>query len=279
MMRSFVALIACALTFGLATGEAEAKRFGGSKSFGMQRSAPATPPKAAPTAPTAAATPGAAPKRNSWLGPIAGLAAGLGLAALFSHLGLGEELGSLLLIALLAFAAFALFRRFSRSAQGRAPQGMQYAGPTPADAPQDTRFTGNTAASGGVASARSGFEDFDEAGFLRQAKINFIRMQAAYDAGNLDDIRAFTTPDVFAEVKMQLDERAGAAQQTDVVDLSADMIEVTREGERYIVSVRFHGLIRENRDTAPEAFDEVWHLTKPVAGDGGWLVSGIQQAH
>ncbi|WP_323001769.1 Tim44-like domain-containing protein [Denitromonas sp.] len=279
MMRSFVALIACALTFGLSAGEAEAKRFGGSKSFGMQRSAPATAPKAAPTAPKAAAAPGAAPKRNSWLGPIAGLAAGLGLAALFSHLGLGEELGSLLLIALLAFAAFALFRRFSRSAQGNAPQGMQYAGPTPTHTPQDTRFSGAQAAAGSTAAPRAGFEDFDEAGFLRQAKINFIRMQAAYDAGNLDDIRAFTTPDVFAEVKMQLDERAGAAQQTDVLDLSADVIEVTREGERYIVSVRFHGLIRETRDAAPEAFDEVWHLTKPAAGEGGWLVSGIQQAH
>ena len=56
-MRSFVALIACALTFGLSAGEAEAKRFGGSKSFGMQRSAPATAPKAAPTAPKAAAAP------------------------------------------------------------------------------------------------------------------------------------------------------------------------------------------------------------------------------
>ncbi|WP_333855768.1 Tim44 domain-containing protein [Denitromonas sp.] len=275
MIRSFIALIACTFVLGISAGEAEARRFGGSKSFGMQRSAPATTPRAAPSAPKAGAAANGASKR-SWLGPIAGLAAGLGLAALFSHLGMGEELGSLLLMALLAFVAFRLFRRFAGGGVQRAPQGMQYAGPTPGNDARETRF--NAAPAGG-SSAAAVPEDFDEVAFVRQAKINFIRMQAAYDAGNLDDIRAFTTPDVFAEVKMQLDERADGGQQTDVVDLTADVIEVVRESERYIVSVRFHGLIRENRDAAPEAFDEVWHLTKPIAADGGWLISGIQQAH
>jgi predicted lipid-binding transport protein (Tim44 family) len=28
---------------------------------------------------------------------------------------------------------------------------------------------------------------------------------------------------------------------------------------------------------APAAFDEVWHLTKPASGKGGWVVAGIQQ--
>ena len=43
------------------------------------------------------------PKR-SWMGPLAGLAAGLGLAALASHLGFGEELASMLMIGLLVMA-------------------------------------------------------------------------------------------------------------------------------------------------------------------------------
>lgn len=276
MIRSIVALLACALTLGLAMGDAEAKRFGGAKSFGMQRSAPVTAPKAPAAAPNAGATSSTAPKRNSWLGPIAGLAAGLGLAALLSHLGLSEELGSLLLIALLAFAALAVFRRLARAPQAQPRHGMQYAGPAPApDAARPMPLGG----SAGAPAADPDLADFDTAGFVRQAKINFIRMQAAYDAGNLDDIRAFTTPDVFAEVKMQLDERADASQQTDVVDLTGDIVEVVREGERYIVSVRFHGLIREERGAEPQPFDEIWHLTKPVSGNGGWLVSGIQQTH
>lgn len=275
MIRGFIALLACALTLGLSAGDAEARRFGGAKSFGMQRSAPTTTAKAPTAAPNTGATTNTAPRRNSWLGPIAGLAAGLGLAALFSHLGLSEELGSLLLIALLAFAALTIFRRLS-GASRQPHHGMQYAGPAPRPESSRPMPVGGSAAAPTVDPEMA---DFDATGFVRQAKINFIRMQTAYDAGNLDDIRAFTTPDVFAEVKMQLDERADATQQTDVVDLTGDIVEVVREGERYIVSVRFHGLIREERGAEPEPFDEIWHLTKPVSGSGGWLVSGIQQAH
>lgn len=273
MTRFLVALFATFLTFGFIAEEAEARRLGGSRSFGMQRSAP----KAAPATPQRGAANAAQPRRNSWLGPIAGLAAGLGLAALFSHLGLGEGMATFVMLALLAFAAIALFRRFVRP-RTDTQAGMQYAGHTQR-APQAPPSPGVAPVSGGGSSAAAAHADFDEAGFLRQAKLNFVRLQAAYDIGNMDDIRAFTSPEVFAEVKMQYDERAGAEQKTDVVELEGDLLEVAEEGDRYIVSVRFHGMIREEENTPPSAFEEIWHMTKPVRGEGGWLVSGIQQAH
>jgi predicted lipid-binding transport protein (Tim44 family) len=111
---------------------------------------------------------------------------------------------------------------------------------------------------------------------VRNAKVNFIRLQAANDARNLEDIREYTTPEMFAEIKMNWMETA-AAQKTDVVSLNAEVIDVTEEAERYIVSVRFTGLLREEANAAPEAIDEVWHLTKPRSGNSGWLVAGIQQ--
>ena len=109
-------MLAAGLAFTLAPMESEAKRLGGGKSTGMQRSTPDKPAQstpATPAAPTAAAAPAAAgtgaaaaaPKRN-WMGPIAGLAAGLGLAALFSHLGMGEGLANFVMLALLAVVAF-----------------------------------------------------------------------------------------------------------------------------------------------------------------------------
>ena len=119
---------------------------------------------------------------------------------------------------------------------------------------------------------------FDAEGFQRIAKMIFIRLQAANDAGNLDDLREFTTPEVFAEICMQLNERRGSEQRTDVVELNADVIDVAEEDNRYIVSVRFTGLLREEADAAPAPFDEIWHLTKPRSGSGGWLIAGIQQA-
>ena len=119
--------------------------------------------------------------------------------------------------------------------------------------------------------------DFDVNGFLRQAKLNFVRLQAANDAGNMDDIRECTTPEMYAEIKLELQERGGALQKTEVVQVNAELLDVTTEEKRHIASVRYTGLIRETPNAQPEAFDEVWHLTKPTDGSHGWMIAGIQQ--
>ncbi|MPN39231.1 hypothetical protein SDC9_186759 [bioreactor metagenome] len=129
-------------------------------------------------------------------------------------------------------------------------------------------------AAAGVASIPA---DFDVEGFVRNAKVNFIRLQAANDAGNLDDIREFTAPEMFAEIKLAIDERKGAKQTTDVVQLNADVIDVAEEANRYVVTVHFSGLIREDDHAPAEAFAEMWHMTKPRDGSRGWVLSGIQQ--
>lgn len=274
MKQFLISLFAVFLTFGLAAHDAEAKRLGGGKSFGMQRSAPAkqdaTP---APQRQQPAGAPAqAAPQKRSWMGPIAGLAAGLGLAALFSHLGLGEEMANFLMLALMAFAAFLLVRWFMRKNAPQTPT-MQYAGGAP-QAYEPARFDA-APSSGGV--TRHHFPPgFDAVAFAREAKLNFIRLQAAFDAGNQDDLRAFTTPEVFAELSMQIAERGATADSTDVMAVEADVLEALEDGNRLVVSVRFIGQVREG-NAAPVAFDEIWHLVKPASGAGGWLIAGIQQ--
>ena len=119
--------------------------------------------------------------------------------------------------------------------------------------------------------------DFDVAGFERNAKVNFIRLQAANDAADLDDIRQFTTPEMFAELKMELAGRGTAIQKTDVVRINTEVIEVDEDADRYLVSVRFTGVIRDGTDESDESFDEIWHLTKTRRGSSGWVLSGIQQ--
>lgn len=284
-MKHFViTLVAVIFTFGMFVPEAEARRFGGGGSFGMQRQM--SPPQSPRPAAQAPVRPGAqaAPNRSSWMGPIAGLAAGLGLAALFSHLGLGEGFASFVLIALMVFAAVMLFRFLARRAlDGQQAQGtqqrMQYAGNAPG------AFGGAAPASmaemgGGASPVQNDLRSqLDEAAFLRQAKLNFIRLQAANDRGDLPDIREFTTPEVFAEIRMQMaDAPTGPVQHTDVIDLEAEVLEVVDEGGRYIVSVRFTGLLREEADAPPAHFDEIWHLVKDHEDRSGWLVAGIQQA-
>lgn len=76
---------------------------------------------------------------------------------------------------------------------------------------------------------------------------------------------------------MQLRERGEQPQQTDVIDLDAEVLDVSEQGGSYIVSVRFTGTLREERDAAPAAFSEIWHLSKPAVGNDGWRIAGIQQ--
>ncbi|MDR0439620.1 MAG: 39S ribosomal protein L45 [Candidatus Accumulibacter sp.] len=277
MKKLLLTLFISFVAFGLAIDEADAARFGGGRSFGMRRSLtprPAPTRQAAPTAPGQAA-PGVAPKR-SWLGPVAGLAAGIGLAALFSHLGLGEEMANVMMILLLVMAAMFVFRLLSRR-NAPAARPMRYAG-TGQEGGDVMPFP-QTALGSTMTEESSIPADFDVPAFLRVAKLNFIRLQASNDSGNLDDIREFTSPEVFAEIKLQMDERGVTTQRTDVVQLDAELLEVVTEGRQHVVSARFHGLIREEANAPAAPFDEIWILTKPVTGDRGWVVAGIQQTH
>lgn len=285
MRRLLLSLCALIVSVGIAVPQAEAKRLGSSRSIGMQRQA--VPPRTPPTAPSAQPSQGLSgaaaqqPRRSGWLGPVAGLAAGLGLAALASHLGLGAEFGNILLIALLAMGALLVFRLLMRR---RAPApAMQYAGMSGGGGA--TPFAGQTmsatastpAAASAPATAAPFPPGFDADGFARQAKANFLRLQAANDAGNLDDLREFLTPEMFAEAQLDLSDRGPSKQNTEVLELHAEVLECVEEARRYIASVRFHGLVREEANAAPVDFDEVWHLTKPVDGSRGWAVAGIQQ--
>ncbi|HRP74881.1 MAG TPA: TIM44-like domain-containing protein [Rhodocyclaceae bacterium] len=285
MKRLIISVFAAIFTLGIMIPEAEARRFGGGGSFGMQRQISPQQPPRQPAAPQqnlnrqgSQQTAAGQTAGRSWMGPVAGLAAGLGLVAFFSHLGLGEEFASFFLIALLVFGALTIYRLVGRRAAAtQAANRLHYAGVGSADAltlPKAEALPRSISYRSGATD-----EDFNAEAFMRQAKLQFIRLQAAYDAANLDDIREFTAPEVFAEIRLQLADRGALAQHTDVVDLDAEVVELVEEPTRYVASVRFHGLIREDRDAAPIAFDEIWHLSKPRSGTSGWVIAGIQQVN
>jgi predicted lipid-binding transport protein (Tim44 family) len=112
---------------------------------------------------------------------------------------------------------------------------------------------------------------FDAEGFLRGAKMNFVKLQLANDRGDLEEIRELTTPELFEALQADVHNRAGR-QQTDISGLDARVVDVATENGRHWVSVAFTG-------SEPEQFTEVWNLTKPVDGSSGWLLAGIQQMH
>lgn len=293
-----LSLVVAGATLGMAPLDAEAQRLGRGRPAGMQRQAP--PPRPAQpqqtpaqqqATPAQAAAPAAAaaPARRSWLGPIAGLAAGLGIAALLSHLGLGEGFANVLTLLLLLGVAFFVVRWLMRRlAGGQRPAyaGVPEGSVTPgmarrADVPP-AAITGGAAPLAPAAMPGVGTPaevalppGFDRAGFERIAKTFFIRMQAANDAAQVEDLRRFTTPELFASLRVDLHERGTRGQQTDVVQLDAEIVDAAREPQQQVVTVRFSGLVRESPQAPAEPFDELWHFVQP-AGGGDWAVAGIQ---
>ena len=279
-MKRYLMILTLVFTcLSLFSTVAEAKRFGGGSSFGKQRPVPAQQQaQRAPAAP-ASAPAAPAPAGNRWLGPLAGLAIGAGLASMFAGGGMGGfggAMGSVLLLLLVAGGVMFLISRFRQSqthaipnagagspfnAQDPFPQTIYVPKSAPAAAPA----FGNIPA------------DFPVESFLRNGKASFIRLQAANDRKDLDDIREYTTPEMFAEISMQLMERGDAPQKTDVVNLNADLLEVANEGDYAIASVRFTGQLRENNGV-PETVDEIWNVQKNLRDEKSvWLLAGIQQ--
>ena len=334
MKNWLIGALAMALVVTSMPFDAEAKRLGGAKSSGLQRNMPArTAPDAPPAKPAtpapgqqaapanaAAATAGAAPAaaaKRSWMGPIAGLAAGLGIAALMSHLGMGEAFGNFLMLALLAVAAIFLVRFLMRRFGGgmartpalagagagaagsvapaswnntqrvepkEAPAALQrtaYAEPALPGAAGAVGADGalGTGSAGAGAAVTAAFVPaaFDTEGFARTAKMIFIRLQAAHDTADLDDLKRFTTPELFASLRMDILERGSVAQHTDVQQVEAEVLDVANEADRQIVSVRFHGQAVEEKEGAPVPFNEVWHLVKPHDDSRSWAIAGIEQ--
>lgn len=300
-MNKAMGFFAAVLSLGLLVTavDADAKRLGGSRNTGMQRqqsTQPATPPSnqpnapanAAPAAGTAAAAAGpaaaAAAGKRSWMGPLAGVAAGLGLMALASHFGFGEAMANMMLIGLLIMAVLVVVGLVmrKRAAAGNTPAyagagagGMARTGASPIGGTRIGSALGGVATAAGTAGNIPA--DFDAAAFARNAKAQFMALQSANDAGDLDRLRDYLTPEMFEAAREEVQSRGGATQATEVFGLDAQVVDVTEDADRYIVSVRFTGSVREQPGVEPQDLQEVWHLTKPRAGFGGWVVAGIQQ--
>jgi predicted lipid-binding transport protein (Tim44 family) len=243
-------------------------------------------------------------------GMFGGLAAGLGLAWLAHTLGLGPAFANLLLIALLVAAVMAVMAvmRRVRAFSGAGNLAYQGAGAANPGAPRqyNPAKIGNDASArpwenepaqldaggaqqqGGsiIGSALRGAQgwgipaDFDTAGFVDAAKRNFVTLQDACDRCDIAALRAMMTDEMLAEIKAQLAERErsvpGQVIRTEVVMLNAQLLGIEELDGEYMASVEFNGLIREEPSAGPNPFREVWNMTKPRTGPGGWLVAGVQ---
>jgi predicted lipid-binding transport protein (Tim44 family) len=306
MKKVVMGVMVAIMAVSIGLSSAEAKRMGSGGSVGKQSQSvnqsgsaqsaqsPAAMQSAAP-ARAGAAPAAAAPKPASpWKGMLGGALLGLGLGALLSSMGIGGGLASMistmLMVGLLVMAGLFIYRMLKRKSDGGNVR-PAFAGAAPSSftpeigshvessRPAALQSAQPAASSGGAAiDAPWGVPaDFDTPAFLRHAKTYYIRLQAAWDKADVNDIREFTTPEMFAELRMQIQERGASANHTDVVTLDAQLLGIENSGTDHLASVKFSGMIREALDAPAEPFAEVWNLTKPASGQGGWTLAGIQQ--
>jgi len=275
-MRTLLFILGVAVLGGAVVVEdVEARRLGGGRSTGVQRNV-TTPPAQTPAKPAQQQAAPAGQQQNAANAPAATgpsrwlpMLGGLALGGLLGYMFAGNGLLGILVLALLAVGIALAVRALLRRRTAESPQPMQLAG-----FGRDMVATPPPAQSAATVPA-----GFDSSGFLRAAKTNFIKLQMANDAGQLDEIREFTTPELFEELRKDVVQRAGPAQRTDVLGLDADLLEVATQGGNHWASVRFSGTVRESPDAAAAGFEEVWNLVKPLDGSSGWLLAGIQQMH
>lgn len=261
MKKLFSILIILFVTLGMMINDADARRFGGGRSFGMQRSASSysrsyNAPAAAPTK----------PGLSKWAAPLAGLAMGGLLASLF----MGHGIMSGMLSWLLVGGVIMLVMGWLRSRTS--PQTYTAQQP-PLSGYQNNPFSPLNAVTANTNTYPNGFDETD---FLRIAKVQFMRLQAAYDSKNLADLREFTAPEVFAEIQMQLQERQDAANITEIISLDAKLLDVSSEPDSIIASVEFTGAVREETNGPIEPLNETWHFRKNNTTQK-WLLAGLQQ--
>lgn len=276
-MQRFLSL-ALALCLGLTFSmDADARRFGGGKSFGaapkhrqvqqQQRQQPAaqTPGKQTPAASGA----------SRFLGPLAGLAAGGLLASMFMGDGFeGLQIMDMLIFGLIGFVIFKLIA----SRRRQMPQAATAGGPAMQreahSAPQNIFGNASTAAPKPMIKAPAWF---NEANFLDAAKGHFNALQQHWDANEMDQIAEFVTPDMLTFLSNERSSLGDAMQSTYIDDLTVQLDGIDEDSEITVATITFHGVAKTSRFDQGEAFSESWNMQRQHGDNQPWLISGIRQ--
>ena len=298
-----IPVVAAVFIFGMADF-AEAKRFGGGRSFGSKPMFSKSFSKPVPKAPlnqNKSALSNTAQPRRGLFGGMGGIFGGLLAGTLLGSLLSGGGFGGIGFLDIILFGlAFLFLRKMFRSRRMESQQSA-YQGGGAANynqqqsyAPPEDNYSNmqrqaqdawsnlrSTPAGGGHAqdvqpevTTPAGFDTDD---FLKGAKVVFNRLQQSWDSRDLDDIKQFTTPEVYESIKQQAKEDP-VPSRTEVLMSNARLLEVKEETDGLLATVYFDVLMREDKSAQhPEQVREVWHFFKAHKDDSMWLLDGIQQ--
>jgi len=262
--------------------DADARRFGGGMSFGKSFSKQKSFTKPAPKQNLAGKA-----AQGSRAGGMMGILGGLAMGGLLGALFFGGAFEGINFMDLLIFAgiAFVLYRLFRGSASQREQAYAHTGHHSPLGNHQET--SNNDAFMGAQTSTAVAKPNIDADHFIAAARDIFMRMQADWDAKNIDDIRAFCTAEVAARIETEMAESADTVNKTEVGMLDASIVETWIESDLEWVAVDFNALLKEETmNNAGEMIaSEDTHMNEkwifqhdPRSQDPTWYLAGIQQA-
>lgn len=116
-------------------------------------------------------------------------------------------------------------------------------------------------------------EGLDREQLLADLRRQYVRLQAAWDAREVEVLRALTTPEMLAELCAQFPDGQGEPNCTGVVTLHATLLGFDELDSAYLASVEFSGMIRECREGGALPFRELWMLARPKHAGADWQLA------
>ncbi len=289
-MKNIWTIFAMLFVFALTPMTAEAKKFGGGKSFGSTRqTSPAPAPAAKPDAtnPAQGAAAGAAAnagKKGMLGGLMGGLLAGGLIAALLGGAFEGIQFMDILIIGLLAFVIFRLLRRRA-PATSHQPAPV-YSGPAVPQPDQRSPFDAIPPARDTLYGSGGGFTassvpfnlpaGFDMTAFLAGAREHYRTLQDAWNKNDLAKIQEYVTPELYNDLRAERATLDGE-QHTEVLFVDAELVRADHTATQAEVSIKFSGRYRDTHEGVEEPIADIWHLQRDLTRPNApWHIIGIE---
>ncbi|MDW6003558.1 Tim44 domain-containing protein [Vibrio mangrovi] len=286
-MKRFLSLITLLLVSVAVVPVADAKKFGGGRSFGSTfKTAPAPKQqysntntlngKAAQTQNTG--------RRGLLGGLMGGLLAGGLLAAFFGGAFEGIQFMDILIIGLVAYFIIRMLRGVLAAKQGSMNQQQPAFGSTTHRQSHVHNFEQPENPVGGSGFGTGAASDvphryppeFDRTAFIDGAREHYRILQGAWNHNELETIREYVSASLFEDLKAEREKLTGE-QHTDVMYVDAEFVRADYDANRAQLSLQFSGRYRDPVEGIEEEITDIWHLERDLTVPGApWLIVGIQ---
>ncbi|HHX8502039.1 Tim44 domain-containing protein [Vibrio diabolicus] len=289
-MKRLFSIVALLMFTVAVTPIAEAKKFGGSKSFGKSYKTAPAPKQQQQNTNTVGKdqTAKSSSKKGLMGGLLGGLLAGGLLAAFFGGAFEGIQFMDILIIGLIAFVIFKLMRGMLGAKQGSMNQHRQQ----PAFGGNASKFeqpnmqnfeqqpNTNNGGFGGFGAQTDVPHNyppgFDQAAFINGSREHYRILQGAWNHNQLETIEEYVSPSLFEDLKAER-EKLDGEQHTDVMYVDAEIVRADYDANKAQLSLQFSGRYRDTVEGVEEEIEDIWHLERDLTvPNAPWLIVGIQ---